>query len=429
MPVRTSVVAELVRRRLTAAGYGDVENAGAVNNRQSQLSMVQAPYSMPQSMGTSRQNESKRMDAPSRPSFTERISSSSIFSSRLMARRGGSGQLRGLGNIATSDEGDQRRLWDKNNPNPSPSPSGQRSFRNSLDNTPQQTPTAAMREAPGWSDPVLTSVMPDTRPGPSNLAPAGADGKDRDNLVPQIVVPDDASQYTADRNSTPMPSGPLYSRDVTESPIYGLDGIIRNLQQGGAVKLFEEGEMFSERSSGIESLLRQQAELDKSIAGLRRFSTTSAANRATSSRMQSESLQSDISLSNFPDPPTLARALESDSSMSVLSTGLRPIDEDAASIPETEVDRSKSMAISAISDNSMIVDDVQFQLVPPRMPAAMAEMPERSQNQSVPTISRDSLDSVLQDSSPGRAVRLDSQGTQYDVTSFIGGKYHAIRFT
>ena len=59
------------------------------------------------------------------------------------------------------------------------------------------------------------------------------------------------------------------------------------------------------------------------------------------------------------------------------------------------------------------------------MPAVMAELSERPQNQSVPTISRDSLDSVLQDSNPGRAVRLGSQGTQYDVTSFIGGKHAA----
>ncbi|KAL5495471.1 hypothetical protein ACEPAI_934 [Sanghuangporus weigelae] len=417
MPVRTSVVAELVRRRLTAAGYGDLENAG-VNNRQSQLSMVQAPYSMPQSMGVLRENENRRMDAPSRPSFTERISSSSIFSSRLMSRRGGSGQIRALGNTAANEEGDQRRLWDRNNPDPSPSPGAQRSFRNSLDNTPEQTPTAAMREAPGWSDPVLTSVMPDTRTGTLNPMSAGTKGEERDNLIPQIVVADDASQYTTDRNSTPMPSLPLYSRDATDSPVYGLDGIIRNLQQSGAVRLFEE-DINSQRSSGIESLLRQQAELDKSIAGLRRFSMASGIR--TTSRMQSDSLQSDISLSNFPEPPTLARSLKSDGSASLLSTGLRPIDEDAASVPETEIDRSKSMAISTISDNSMIVDDVTFQLLPPRMPAVVAEQPERAQNQSVPTISRDSLDSVLQDSSPGRAFRLDSQGTQYDVTSFIGG--------
>ncbi|EJD04174.1 uncharacterized protein FOMMEDRAFT_106670 [Fomitiporia mediterranea MF3/22] len=425
MPVRSSVVAELVRRRLTAAGFRDVEASAAGDNRQSQLSMVQAPYSMPTGMGASRDNGSNRQRAPSdRPSFTQRISSSSFFGTRIMARRGGSGQIRGLGNEVGNEEGDQRRLWNRDDPEPGPSPGGQRSFRGSLEQTPEQTPTAATRDAPGWKDPVLTSVMPDLRAEPSYLAPVAPKGKDLGSSVPQIVVPDDASQYTTDRYSTPaIPSTFSYSRNETDSPIYGLDGIIRNLQKGGtssSTEALPDTNVNSNRSSGIESLLRQQQELDRSIAGLRRFSTTST-NRIPLPRTNSESIQSDISLSNFPEPPFFPKSSLLDSPTSVAQGGLRAIEEDRRSVFETEVDRGKSMAISAISDNSMIVDDVAFQLVPPRMPAVIAELGERSQNQSVPTISRESLDSVLDDSNPGRTVRLGSQGTQYDVTSFIGG--------
>ena len=426
MPVRSSVVAELVRRRLTAAGVRDIEAATGGNNRQSQLSMVQAPYSMPAGMASMPENVNNRQGTSSgRPSFTQRISSSSIFSSRIMARRGGSGQLRGLGNAAMTGDGDQRRLWDRNAPDPSPSPGGQRSFRGSLEQTPDQTPTAPTRDAPGWNDPMLTSVVPTIRADSSYpVTSSTVKEKERRASMPQIVVPDDSSEYTTDRNSTlPRPSQFSYSRDDTDSPIYGLDGIIRNLQQGSKLTLgIAESDISSARSSGIENLLRQQQELDKSIAGLRRFSTTSG-NRMPISRMQSESLQSDISLSNFPEPPTfLKSSTKSESEASMVPSGLRAIEEDRASMPETEAGRSKSMAISAISDNSMIVDDVAFQLVPPRMPAVVAELPGRTQNQSIPSISRESLDSVLDATNPGRPIRLGSQGTQYDVTSFIGGK-------
>lgn len=51
-------------------------------------------------------------------------------------------------------------------------------------------------------------------------------------------------------------------------------------------------------------------------------------------------------------------------------------------------------------EESMLIGDTAFQLVPPRMP-----------------VGRDSDYSVLP-----RGMRLDSQGTQYDVTSFIGGE-------
>ena len=107
MPVRSSVVAELVRRRLTAAGFNDMESASGGNVRDSQLSMVQAPYQFPPVQQTLNVN-SLRSNDTRRPSLTERISTSSLFNPRNLTRRQGSVQIRGLVS-ESNEEGDERR--------------------------------------------------------------------------------------------------------------------------------------------------------------------------------------------------------------------------------------------------------------------------------------------------------------------------------
>ena len=131
--------------------------------------------------------------------------------------------------------------------------------------------------------------------------------------------------------------------------------------------------------------------------------------------MQSDSLQSEFSLSKFPDPPFFARTPPTNSLSS--TSALNIVVEDDGPAPSA---KGKAMSM-AISDDSMIVEDVPFELIPPRMPAASEQL-LRPQNQSIPSIARDSLDSVFGEAGIGRGVRLGSQGTQYDVTSFIGGK-------
>ncbi|KAI5122565.1 hypothetical protein M0805_004782 [Coniferiporia weirii] len=417
VPVRSSVIAELVRRKVVAAGYRDVE-ADNAKTQQTQFSMMQGPSV---TNGELRESDSAgRLSQSGRLNIAQRISRSSIFSSRITSRLQGSIQVR---QENSNGEGDQRRLWNRDEAERGVSPGGQTSIRASLEQTPSQTPVVEAKEAPGWRDPVLTSVVGDEQGvrvmkeleiRPSATPTVGvAVGKAKRMSIPQIIESsDDASVYTTDFDSRRSRAGPAYTRNATDSPVYGLDGIIRNLQIGAASTV-RESNISSARSSGIESLLRQQQELEKSIAGLRVFSPGSDSRPI--SRMQSDSLRSEFSLSNFPEPPFFATSEPDNAEKVAMDKDAVPASEDARDLFKN------SMAISMTSDNSLMVDDVSFQLVPPRMPAALEELSGRSQNLSVPSMARESLDSVFDTPGPSRAVRLDSQGTQYDVTSFIGG--------
>ena len=409
MPVRSSVVAELVRRRLDATG-----NMNRQNPRQYAFSMVNAPVTAPD--GELREDSrSRRSGQSGRPSLTQRISSGSIFSSRLIPGRtsGRLGSVQALGN-EKDDEGDQRRLWSQDEAERGQSPVDQRTPRISLEQTPTQTPMAETKDAPGWRDPMLTSVIKPDQILSSNLGrspPAIIGPSPPANLRQSVQLSAERQQFYS-QYATDMTLPRSFAREGTDSPIYGLDGIIRSLQTDSTVP-GRESNIDSARSSGMESLMRQQEELDKSVASLRRFSTNS---KQSVPRIASSSYQSDFSLSNFPDPPMFGQSVIS---LNVVSTPTTPetARRDAdTSLPVSEMDRSNL----STSDNSLIVDDVTFQLVPPQMPAALAE-PSRSQNPSVPSIARESLDSVLGTTIPGRTIRADSQGTQYDVTSFIGG--------
>lgn len=396
MPVRSSVVAELVRRRIAASGYRDVEpNA---NGTEAEFSMVQASNPIISDDGLRLSNGSGQGNDGSRPNFLQRFSSTSMFGQRLMSLRG-SFQNR----QESPNDGDQTRLWNQNEQNAEPSPAGQASFRLSTEQTPYQTPVTAAKDAPGWKDPVLTSVIKEDKgqsAGPS-VAPYQSPITEAKQAEISEKMPDDddASVYTTDAGTIRterVTMEPLPARNATDSPIYGLNGIIQNLQLD-KIKKVPETDITSARSS-MDYLVRQQRELDQRMADLRAFSTST---NSTSPRVISGSMQSDISLSNFPKPPFADSLIES---------------KDKAFPGATD-----SMAFSAMSDNSLMVDDIQFQLVPPPvLPAAMAEAPERGRKVSVPSIARESLDSALGGS--GRAARMDSQGTQYDVTSFIGGE-------
>ena len=107
MPVRSSVVAELVRRRLTAMGVRDEESGPGKDNRTSQFSMIQAPYQLPPI------ETMRSLQSSNRISFSQRISNGfSAMNSKFTNRRLGSSQNVGQA-IGGADEGDQRRLWDR----------------------------------------------------------------------------------------------------------------------------------------------------------------------------------------------------------------------------------------------------------------------------------------------------------------------------
>ena len=83
------------------------------------------------------------------------------------------------------------------------------------------------------------------------------------------------------------------------SPVYGLNGIIRYHGQSTLSR------PSSVQSSGMESLLRQQAERDQSVTELQSFSPDSVApgEKPIVSEELSSSIRSDFSLSHFPNPP------------------------------------------------------------------------------------------------------------------------------
>ncbi|KAK1229798.1 hypothetical protein PQX77_007123 [Marasmius sp. AFHP31] len=164
----------------------------------------------------------------------------------------------------------------------------------------------------------------------------------------------------------PPPSQNRFSTSRVDSPVYGLDGIMNQ-------------ETTPSRASptsltSLDELLRQQSELDKSIANLRLFSPQGSASPLPTDRITSSASRpsrtdrtyssisnpSEFSLSIFPDPPKFS--------------------EPERSLPSSKV---SSMTIRAKRGTNL------------------GEQPGRSYN------------------SRG-AARLDSAGTSYDVTSFIG---------
>ncbi|KAK7064010.1 hypothetical protein R3P38DRAFT_3249592 [Favolaschia claudopus] len=183
---------------------------------------------------------------------------------------------------------------------------------------------------------------------------------------------------------------------ATDSPVYGLNGIV-----GPAPAAEPESPILARRPpsaslapsspsleresvNSFDELLRQQTELDKSIAALRLFSPTSTVtslppppqpdvkilppegSRSLSmSSGKSVSARSDFSLSNFPEPPPVDRSTVLDASP--LGRGREQPFPSRARIPQ-----------SAVSTNA-----------------------------------DDDLSTPVQ-------MRFDSQITQYDVTSFIG---------
>ncbi|KAG8744686.1 hypothetical protein FRC10_009600 [Ceratobasidium sp. 414] len=231
---------------------------------------------------------------------------------------------------------------------------------------------------------------------------------------PVLVNPDSPSgtsfritrEYGYDLPSRPPSPRPLRVRGRTpnlgeESPIYGLEGIIASL--GG--DLLPDEEIPPQRAMRVDSatyspraasFLRKQAELDRSVANLRPFSPEGTIRQplyglndntnpsVPSLEQGSASYKSDFSLSNFPSPPAAKLSFPGPSRR--ISAATRP----------GEVD----------------LDDLRFTLAPPRMPATTPD----GRQVSFPSTTRGS--DILQ---VQPRVAANSNGTQWDVTSFIGG--------
>lgn len=193
-----------------------------------------------------------------------------------------------------------------------------------------------------------------------------------------------------------------------DSPVFGLNGIVRPSTGESAVR--SQGSVTitgPDRSSDISELFRKQEELDNSIAALKLLKSSSDLPSSPGSSKQSaepSTTRSEFSLSNFPNPPW--------------ETATDPYNageprRSPSPVPESKHTRLKPPSIS--------VDNVPFELIPPRMPASTME---HSRTTSLP-ISETADSEILMSA---RTQRFDSQGTQYDVTSFIGSMLFKTRW-
>ncbi|KDQ63755.1 hypothetical protein JAAARDRAFT_65757 [Jaapia argillacea MUCL 33604] len=376
-----------------------------------------------------------------------RQSSASRLSSWLMSRRGSL-----IGRSQEPQEQDQDRLWDRRDMEKGLSPDD-----GLTPSAGEETPSPGEpKQVAQWKDPVYTSIVKDTdKPAQNSDIKENDEDHPSEDFVPpslsvSILAGVESNPPLEDDDKSPVtrPDSPIRTqsmigppvkvsppedehppsfldvpqntslRDNLESPIYGLNGIIFPGGRSPSPHLIPGpgqrpiSDISSLRSSGISNFLRQQEDLDRSIAQLRLFSMRSSVSpepvtsdvevdvdQSGSARSSGEgglgrrkpdsaSAPSEFSLSIFPEPPLV----------SGLASGV-------------------ASARTSRSGGRVSVDNVVFDLEPPRLSAIAAE---HRRQQSVPT----SMRAGSIDSTGGarlmRPIRFDSQGTQYDVTSFIG---------
>jgi hypothetical protein len=222
--------------------------------------------------------------------------------------------------------------------------------------------------------------------------------------------PAPAPIITSEKGSTvePFPTVPprVYTRDLDKqylypstsnsesngsSPIHGLYGIVnpKSPMMADVPQTDEDPRQLfdnSARSSAISTLLRQQAELDKSIAALQLFNLPGGEDsRRSSIDTSTPKGSANFSLSNFPAPPW----------------------------------GRESIASAEPVDTRVVTPVIQL-----TGEATSLQMPERPRQQSIPLseVSQRNSDGLLTPLG-GRDVRTNSAGTQYEITSFIGRKY------
>ena len=355
-----------------------------------------------------------RPERPSRSSTTSRLSSWIV--SRRMSRR------RSVGS------GDRAQLW-----NQEEAERGQSSFDKIVIDgreSPYNSPAEQSKEIQNWKDPMATTVMND--PLPKTEEPSASQWTT--TTVSRNSISDSLHAKNASNNNPDMPPlqpprmlstysiGSYYGDRQTDSPVYGLDGIVLRNNQGRQTP----NSVARTRSSAMSftELLRQQTELDDSIAALRLLSPQQESgqevrmqfnlqqpapasspmpkdlNRSNSTvTLPSSSRRSDFSLSNFPEPPMTFTAT-ANGIPSPMSTSKQSFD--------TDDERRSKLTIKADGATSLPL---------PKMPI-LSDYP--STPQSLPNSpGRNSSDTGNMSGNVSR-MKVDSAGTQYDVTSFIG---------
>ncbi|KAI0702517.1 hypothetical protein BC835DRAFT_1525438 [Cytidiella melzeri] len=204
-----------------------------------------------------------------------------------------------------------------------------------------------------------------------------------------------------------LPTTP-YALTRMESPIYGLNGIINARAATDATTrpqsgVDEDPRTFfdSPRSSGISGLLRQQEELDQSIAALKLFSNDSG-----------ESAGARRSLSMFSDEPnrraSSARSIETLSNFPQPPWGRASVGSTNTERNSTETVRQTPPGLSSSLDPSLVLVDTGA------LPTL--NIPGHRFQPSVP--SSEISDSI----GPAVSSRMNTAGME--ITSFIGNLTH-----
>ncbi|KZT74750.1 hypothetical protein DAEQUDRAFT_760771 [Daedalea quercina L-15889] len=315
------------------------------------------------------------------------------------------------------------------------------------------------KQNPGYQDPVFASGLPMASPtstrsmspmvpnyyGGASAAPTAALDARRSVVLSRALSPEalkvTVPPPTHSRSASIDPGGgdevayAIYEespRSAICSPLSGIDEIIEGYDDR-ALRPPSTPLIRSARSSRISELIRQQEELDKSIVALRLFSptgdgdTTSTDSRPLSmsnlgarppflseksssgDTRATRSTQSDLSLSSFPDPPK-----------SGIEAGFKPAD--APPVPPLSRDNStRSMADDVVWKESVVLEPE---------PAVVRSALSRPESQTVIT-GKDALRHNRHSSQalsvndpamllPGTRNHVNSGGTQYEITSFIG---------
>lgn len=333
------------------------------------------------------------------------------------------------GRVVVSPEVDKERIWNQDKAEMGFSPddrtSGGGPRDSAIDLVSNKSFNQSITQPPRtatFQDPVYTAVM---KPSDFSTPPLFSgtaryfnqsyqkvpDPMQTSNL-PKLSIP--APTYTRQAPSDPPyapPSPSLYESPTNETRISGVDDIIRGIASYDirSPGLSVNADAGRPRSSRISDLMRQQAELDKSIAALRLLSPeplgaedgrspTSSPGQGDGKRGGLTRSQSEFSLSSFPEPPWGRRSTGSEATT---PPPVPNIEEMIASTAGEQVNAESSSEV-----------------LPPTSLMTVTVTDEYGQYNNESTYPAMDTETALLSS----RSRVNSGGTQYEITSFIGGK-------
>lgn len=406
-----------------------------------------------------------------RPTLLQRASAASRMSSWMNIRRL-SEKVAGR-SAAPSADLEKARLWSHDRAGRSNNDVAAPIRDSAID---VDTPRSATmpKQSSSWQDPVYTTVLPMSSSASANGASpdtmlsyyadraatsSALNVRDSNTLsrvlspvAPSVTMPPRTLSRTAtlDRSAGDDMSYVIYEespRSALGSPLSGIDEIIDGYdERGGALRPPSAGLVWSARSSRISELIRQQEELDKSIVALRLFSPAGDGDSAGSRPLSfspsmlerrpafltekssssagdtraTRSTASELSLSNFPEPPKSVRA------------SLAPADPPPPPVPPLSRDNSqRSRADDVIGRESVVLEPE-----PVNSPMSRTDLPKlimeeggfrhmRKLSQALSVDDRAMLTPSMltpPDSLSGARNHVNSGGTQYEITSFIGSE-------